>query len=387
MRIALIAPTYLPAHRANTIQVMKMAQAITNLNHQVVVFVPYSDHDNHEGVIPWEQLAELYGLSNKFQLEWLHIKPWMRRYDYGYLAVHAARKWRAELVYTRLPQAAVLAARTTIDTVYEVHDLPQGYVNPRLLRNYLRAPGARRLIVISKALYNDIVEHYDIPNITRFTLVAFDGVDIDRYRHLPEPRKARLVLSDEFNLNIDVDRFTVGYTGHFYSGRGVSLILDIAERLPLINFLLVGGESEKVKQVRQELESRNIENVILAGFIPNSKVALYQAASDVLIMPYQHKVAGSSGGDISRYLSPMKLFEYMACGRAILSSDLPVFREVLNRDNAILISAEDINQWVANIELLRQDMNTRKRLAIQAKHVVEQYTWDARAEQILDGLP
>jgi glycosyltransferase involved in cell wall biosynthesis len=102
-------------------------------------------------------------------------------------------------------------------------------------------------------------------------------------------------------------------------------------------------------------------------------------------MPYQHKVAGSSGGDISRYLSPMKLFEYMACGRPILSSDLPVFREVLNKKNAILLTPNDVNQWVECIELLQSDPEQRTKLAIQAKQDVQQYTWEARAEHILTG--
>ena len=76
----------------------------------------------------------------------------------------------------------------------------------------------------------------------------------------------------------------------------------------------------------------------------------------------------------------------MACGRPILSSDLPVFREVLNDRNAILITPDDIDEWVANIEELRSDPDTRTELANQAKMDVKQYTWKARAERILSGL-
>jgi glycosyltransferase involved in cell wall biosynthesis len=57
-------------------------------------------------------------------------------------------------------------------------------------------------------------------------------------------------------------------------------------------------------------------------------------------MPYKSKVAGNSGGDIAQVTSPMKLFEYLACGRAILTSDLPVLREVLSENNAAFYPPE-----------------------------------------------
>ena len=82
----------------------------------------------------------------------------------------------------------------------------------------------------------------------------------------------------------------------------------------------------------------------------------------------------------------MKLFEYMASGRPILSSNLPVFREVLNQNNSILLNPDDVDQWVENIEELNSDPDTYTRLAIQAKHDVQQYTWEARAKRILSGV-
>ena len=104
------------------------------------------------------------------------------------------------------------------------------------------------------------------------------------------------------------------------------------------------------------------------------------------MMPYQHKVAASSGGDISRYLSPMKLFEYMACGRAILSSNLQVLKEVLNPQNAVLLPPDDVDAWTGEIQNLRSNHDRLEQLAIQAKKDAAQYTWKARAERILDGL-
>ena len=386
MKIALIAPTYLPSRRANTIQVMKMAQAFTNLGHQVRVIVPGMASNEEKEELQWEQLAFHYGLQRVFEVTWLPVQPRMRRYDYGYLAVRAAHKWEADLVYTRLPQAAVIAAWKRMETIYEVHDVPQGTVGPLLFRCYLKAPGAHRIVAITHGPKDELIQIYNIPGSHPYMLVALDGVDVVRYRDIPNPIEARRLLNTDRNLNMDEERFTIGYTGHLYSGRGVALMLEMAEYLPTLTFMLVGGEREDVSNLRLKVESRNLENIILTGFVPNAALPRYQAACDVLMMPYQRKVAGSSGGDISKYLSPMKLFEYMACGRPILSSDLPVFREVLNERNAILITPDDIDQWVANIEELRLDPDTRTELANQAKKDVKQYTWKARGERILAGL-
>ncbi|MCJ7659701.1 MAG: glycosyltransferase family 4 protein [Anaerolineales bacterium] len=386
MKIALITPTYLPARRANTIQVMKMAQAFTNLGHQVRVIVPGMASIGQKEELHWEQLAFQYGLQSVFEVTWLPVRAHMRRYDFGYLAVSAARKWEADLVYTRLPQAAVIAAWKRMETIYEIHDIPQGTVGPLLFRSYLKAPGACRMVTLTQALKDEILQIYGFPGSPESMLVALDGVDLVRYRDIPNPVEARRLLNADCNLNMDEERFTIGYTGHLYSGRGVALMLEMAERLPGLTFILVGGEREDVTNLRLSVESRNLKNIILTGFVPNAALHRYQAACDVLLMPYQRKVAGSSGGDISKYLSPMKLFEYMACGRPILSSDLPVFREVLNERNSILITPDDIDGWVDNIEELRSDPDTRTELANQAKMDVKQYTWKARAERILSGL-
>ena len=160
------------------------------------------------------------------------------------------------------------------------------------------------------------------------------------------------------------------------------MILKIAKAFPQFNFLLVGGDPEDTERVKAEAAEKEITNVILTGFIPNEKLPLYQAAADILIMPYQQKISASSGGDIASYLSPMKLFEYMASERPILSTDLPVLREILNESNSILLSADDPGAWVQAIAMLEGSPELRQSLARNAKLNVDQYTWQYRINSI-----
>jgi glycosyltransferase involved in cell wall biosynthesis len=103
-------------------------------------------------------------------------------------------------------------------------------------------------------------------------------------------------------------------------------------------------------------------------------------------MPYGEKIAASSGGDIAPYLSPMKLFEYLASGRAVLSSDLPVLREVLDDRIAVLLPPGDLGAWASALETLIADPDRRERLGAAGRTAAGRYSWKARAERILAGL-
>jgi glycosyltransferase involved in cell wall biosynthesis len=397
MKIAIIAPTEIPARRANTIQVMKMAQALQGLGHTVRVAVPSAklmprrknSNDTRPHEVDWGFLKQHYGLSYPFPIDQLPAQPFFRRYDFSLFAVHWARGWNAELLYTRLPQAAALASNLGIKTILESHDMPQGQLGPWLFRLFLKGKGACRLVVITQALADDLARDFGAPISKPFTIIAPDGVDLERYADLPSPGQARSEILQNGVLQfcgLQPGRFTAGYTGNLYPGRGASILLHMARRLPEILFLIVGGEQRDIQKMRERIAAEEITNIVLTGFVPNAELPRYQAACEVLLMPYQRVVSASSGGDIGRYLSPMKLFEYMACERAILSSDLPVLREILNPDNAILLPAHDPDAWVDALNTLQADPDRMHQLAAQARRDVRQYTWDSRAKNILEEL-
>jgi glycosyltransferase involved in cell wall biosynthesis len=87
-------------------------------------------------------------------------------------------------------------------------------------------------------------------------------------------------------------------------------------------------------------------------------------------------------------MSPLKTFEYMASGKAILCSDLPALREVLaHEQTALLCKPDDPQCWKAALERLRDEPGLRQRLGERAKSEFEaKYTWKARAENVLRGI-
>jgi glycosyltransferase involved in cell wall biosynthesis len=238
--------------------------------------------------------------------------------------------------------------------------------------------GRKRLASITRALVTILENSFHIQFQADEVVIAPNGVDLERFAALPDPAAARRQLGL-------AEALTVMCTGHLYAGRGAELFLALAKTLPQARFVWVGGRPEDIQTWEQKAAS---DNVLFTGFIPNRDLPLYQAAADILLMPYSRSIMGSSGSaDSAAVASPMKMFEYMAAGRAIITSDLPVIREVLNEKNAVFCKPEKIGDWKLKIESLLENPARRVVLGQQALQDVQGYTWVARARRIMNAFP
>jgi glycosyltransferase involved in cell wall biosynthesis len=88
-----------------------------------------------------------------------------------------------------------------------------------------------------------------------------------------------------------------------------------------------------------------------------------------------------------RYTSPLKLFEYLAAGRAIIASDLPALREVLTHDvTAWLVPPGDAAALAGALGTLARDSARRQRFGEAARALSAEYTWDRRAERLEEAF-
>ncbi len=373
MKIACVASSRVPSTTANSIQVMKVCQALSQIGNEVRLWLPGNSPAG------WDELQNLYGLTNRFEISWLRDRPFYRRYDLAFTAVMAAEKWQADLIYTWLPQAAWLGLQRSNIVVLEVHDRPTGKAGPWLLRKTAGSRGKKRLAVITRALEHALAKEFNIHIHPKDLVIAPNGVDLERYENLPTPAQARQQLGLP-------QKPTAVYSGHFYPGRGMDLLLDLARAFPQVQFLWVGGQPPAVQQWRKKIIEDGLENIQLTGFVENQKLPLYQAAAEFLFMPYETSVAGSSGGNSADICSPMKMFEYLACGRVIISSDLPVLSEILNQQNAVFCPPQDSGSWQQALQSLLDNPGRVVSLSERAKRDARAYTWRARAEKTLQGL-
>jgi glycosyltransferase involved in cell wall biosynthesis len=374
MRIAVITNSRIPSLTANSIQAMKVSQALALLGHDVRIFAPRET----EIALP-ESLLAHYGLRINPDLELLPSLRPLKRLDFLLHALSAARKFDADIIYTWLPQSAALGLWNHYPVILEMHADVAGRMGPWWLSQFWQAHGWKRMTVTTQALRIALENSTDSDFPDDSVLVAPNGVDMESYENMPDPQEARRQL----NLK---DGLTVGFTGHIYPGRGADLLFELAKGMPQVNFLWVGGTSELVEFWRSRLNEENILNVTMTGFVQHSRVPLYQSAAEILLMPYSRTIEASSGQDIAEVINPMKMFEYMAAGRAIITADLPVIREVLNENNAVFCEPGDVPAWMSAIETLLTKEEQRLALGRQAREDVQGYTWIERARRILQGL-
>jgi glycosyltransferase involved in cell wall biosynthesis len=374
MKIVFVATAQVPSERANSIQIMKVCQALAQLGHEVTLLLP--DVSPGRDKRDWESLAVHYGLVTRFHIEWLPIPMVAGRRAYSSRAVRRACQLRADIIYTRMIPAAVWGLLHHLPVILEMHEMPGGIFGPFWYRLFLNLPGKKRLLPLTYSLRQMLEKAYPPHLPDGQVVVEPSGVDLERFENLPDPEPSRRQLGLPPGL-------TVVCTGHLYPGRGMDLFLQLASRMPQVNFLWVGGNPADVGMWRKHASTQIIRNVSFSGFIPNQKLPLYQAAADVLVMPYYSSVAGSSGGNIAGVFSPLKMFEYMATGRAILCSDLPALREVLSEDVACFAPVGDEAAWQAALEHLLSDRNFSNQLAQAARAEVGHYSWLERARRAL----
>ncbi len=373
MRIAFVAASQVPSTTANSIQVLKVCQGFAQLGHEVHLMLP-GQHN-----LPWAELAELYGLTTPYAIHWLGTRPGLRRYDLAWQALRQARLLHVDFVYTRLLQAGALSLFQGMPAMIELHDRVTGRIGPLLFRLCLRSRVRKRWLPITGALLRALGKDFGLAFPPGSAVVLPDGVDLERFVGLPEPAAARQQLGLP-------QAVTAAYAGSFYAGRGMELLFALAQANPQASFLWVGGKPADVAYWQERLMAKGLHNVILTGFVPNAAIPGYLAAAEILLMPYERVTATSGGGNTVEFCSPLKMFEYMAAGRAIISSDLPVLHEVLTPQNAVFCPPEVIPAWQQAFSDLLADPGRRAALANQARQDAGHYSWTARAQRALDGF-
>lgn len=373
MQIAVITTSQVPSITANSIQVMKVCQSYSQLGHDVTLIVPGKKTSD------WDEISRIFGINTKFSIKYIRSQKSLRRYDFSLISgLHILFK-KYDLVHTWLPQIAMIAGLLGRPYIMELHGMPTGNAGPKLYNKILFSHHKKKFLCITNALKTMYEDEYSFSFKDSEILIAPNGVVLEPYQN----------ISDLSKLKIDLglrDSFTAVYTGHLYEGRGMNLLVDIAKKMHKVKFLWVGGRDDDVIFWKNYIQKNAIQNIILTGFIENKYIPTYQSIGDVLLMPYEIKIAGSSGGNSVDFCSPMKMFEYMAAGKPIISSDLPVLHEVLNEKNAIFCQYNDVDQWVDAINLIKSDPDLGLRLGNQASVDVEQYSWIQRAKKSLDGF-
>lgn len=362
----------IPIDAADVIHTMKMCQAYQQLGHVVTLVAPQA------APTPLIDLWQRYGVQHPFAVRLIPRWRWSRRHMVFWRGVTMAlREQKSTIVHTRSSAAALYASLAGIPTIFETHRPLANGMERIYVRLLAKLPAFRKLVAVTEIVRQSYVNY--LPQLQAKSIVIHNGVDVAQFagEHEASFYRQQLGLSEQF---------TVGYVGSLYEGRGIETILALATRLPDLQFRVVGGTQAEIEQWQQRGNAL-LPNVDFVTRVPNTLVAQYMQAADVLLLPHQHLVNayGNTSENIVEYMNPMKLYEYMAARRPIIASDLPRIRDVVGGQLAILCLPDDIEAWQQAIQNVYQHPEDYLPMVAKAYTFVQHKTWEQRVQQILDA--
>lgn len=359
----------LPSHTANSVHVMKMCAAFASHNHTVRLY-------GRLGLQQSETLHTFYNVPESFEVTLTPMSTMkvignllygIRTFGVSLFASFSALNTGAMFYYGRDVFTLLLPALLGFPFAVEAHSPPE---TPRLAQVYkmlFAARGFRGLVVISQPLKSYYMQTYNLRD--QDVLVAHDGADIAAEPNFSQPESSWPLK--------------VVYAGSLYRGRGVGLILELATRCPNYPFIIAGGSQQQIEVLQNSGCPSNVE---FKGFLKQQDVQILLGSADILLAPYGRSVAVEGDkGDTAAFMSPLKIFEYMSHGKAIIASDLPAIREICDgNDVCTLCEPGDADAWGRALEKLASEPALRLRKGQAAYALLKtRYSWQKRAKEIL----
>ena len=314
---------------------------------------------------------QFYGVQENFRIatySWQNKSP-LGALFFAFRGLFRILRFRPDLVVSRNLLGSWLVSFLGFSVVHEAHspEFLEGTLQRFLVRTMMKRKSVKALVVISRSLR----EYFDNSGLMADTPVAVLPDGATEY----EPTSPRAVQRRR--------EFRVGYAGSIYAGRGIGFIASLAQTCHWAVFEVAGGAPGVVQKLRAKY--KGIRNLSFLGHLSPSNVPDFLRSCDVLLAPYQATTADGVGTVTVEWMSPLKIFEYMAVGRPIISSDLPALREVLQNDvNAFLVGPNDVSAWTAALVFIRENPQVAARVAASAaREIRDVYAWRIRAKRVL----
>lgn len=283
--------------------------------------------------------------------------------------------------------AVKTARQLGIPSIYEVRGLwevTRGSRNPEWAESNMfkyiarmeadAAKGATRVFAITEALREEMVKRgVDGDKIQ----IVPNGVDTTRFNPIPRDEE----LASQLGV---AGKTVIGYVGSVLDYEGIELILEAAEVLNRTRedfHVLIVGDGAELERFQHHVQERELEHVVtFTGRVPHEEVERYYSLVDITPFPRLPL-------PVCEMVSPLKPFEAMAMGKAVIASDVAALKEIVTPGvNGYLHEKGSTESLIEQLVRVLDDPERTRQIGIQAREwVVENRDWSRLSMLIADS--
>jgi len=201
------------------------------------------------------------------------------------------------------------------------------------------------------------------------------------------PKEKFIVLDSpvdikDFNYNKQKFKKSCVYTGSFFDGKGFDKIIKISRILKEIDFYVYGD----LKYLRDRSIINKYSNLKIYSYKKYSKIPYIISQHKVCLLPYEKKVyVKSKSVTAERFMSPLKLMEYMASKKVIIASKMQIYEHILkNQKNSFLVKSDNLKKWTTTIRYVFKNYNKLKYMRLNAYATAKKFDVNQRAIKIIN---
>lgn len=357
-------------------KVYELAQNLEKLGHEPTIFLPKFNY---------KSIPVRYVMIPTLDLP--VIRPIIFNLLLGLYLFWAAIRERPSLFYSRpinsfIPLlvaklcSAFFVAEVNGDQCYNLRLIGAHRIKIGIIKiiEQINFKFADRIISITTGLKKMLMEEYGIRE-NKISVIE-SGSNLDLFKPLDQE-----YCKDILDLEKEIDY--IGFLGTFFKYQGVDTLIeganDVIEMVPGVKFLIVGDGAMKAAWM-QKTEKLGLEDYfIFPGQAPYREVALYINAMTLCVAPFT-----ADRGEAS----PLKLFDYFACGKPVVSSDIPSVHQVLvDSQAAVLVPPDNPAALAQAVIALLKDQKRRETFGQNGRHfVATKYSWESQVRILMSRI-
>jgi glycosyltransferase involved in cell wall biosynthesis len=357
-------------------KVYELAQNLEKLGHEPTIFLPK---------LNYKSIPVRYVMIPTLDLP--VIRPIIFNLLLGCYLFIAALRERPSLFYSRPINSFIpllvaklcstfFVAEVNGDQCYNLRLIGAHRIKIGLIKiiEHINFKFADRIIPITTGLKKMLMEEYGIGE-NKISIIE-SGSNLDLFKPLDQKYCKDI-------LDLDKEISYIGFLGTFFKYQGIDTLIesanDVIEKVPGVKFLIVGDGAMRAAWMQKSQKLGLEDYFIFPGQAPYREVALYINAMTLCVAPFT-----ADRGEAS----PLKLFDYFACGKPVVSSDIPSVHQVLVDSEAAVIVPPDDPAALAQAVIAL--LNNQKRMETFGQNgrrfVVAKYSWESQVRILMSGI-